>query len=224
MPPWSSGCSSSSSGDATTVSGLSHACSTICRLAPLPSTCGSARPLAEGGDSAAAIQAFERAAKLVPSATGDDNPNGRIARIAVEQKDTARAIQALEAVLKVDHADVEAARQLVALTTATKDTARIENAYQRLVDVDPFDAAAHSALGRIALARKDADDAIRAFRSALATNVPDRVGALVDLGEAYVLAGRLADAKTQALAAVEIAPSYERAQDLLLRVVETTAR
>ena len=32
--------------------------------------------------------------------------------------------------------------------------------------------------------------------------------------------GRPADAKTQTLAALEIAPSFERAQDLLLRLVD----
>ena len=41
-----------------------------------------------------------------------------------------------------------------------------------------------------------------------------------DLGESYLLAGRLAEAKKHALAALEIAPSFERAQDLLLKVVD----
>ena len=177
--------------------------------------------LAKSGDSAGAIAALERAAKLVPSATGDDNPNKLIAAIALEQKDTERAVRALEAVLRVDHADVESARRLVALVPTLKTPARTEDAYQRLANVDPFDSAAHTALGRFALTRKDATMAAREFRSALATNPPDRAGALTDLGEAYVLGGRLADAKAQALAAVEIAPSFERAQDLLLRIVES---
>ena len=34
----------------------------------------------------------------------------------------------------------------------------------------------------------------------------------------------LADAKRQALAALEIAPSFERAQDLLLKIVEAQPR
>jgi tetratricopeptide (TPR) repeat protein len=181
------------------------------------------RALAEADDAAGAIQAFERAAALVPSATGEDNPNRMIAAIALEQKDTDRAIRALEAVLRVDHADVDAARQLIALVRGSEDQTRLADAYQRLVAVDPFDSAAHTALGRLALDRKEPAAAVRAFRSALATGPPDRAGAHVDLGEAYVLAGMLADAKVQALAAVEIAPSYERAQDLLLKIVEDGA-
>jgi tetratricopeptide (TPR) repeat protein len=180
-----------------------------------------AQALDDAGDAAGAIAAYERAAKLVPSATGDDNPNKRIAAIAIEQKNSERAVQALEAVLRVDHADIESARMLVSLVPEIKNPSRIEDAYQRLSNVDPFDSAAHTALGRFALTRKDAAAATREFRSALATNAPDRAGAHTDLAEAYVLGGRLADAKTQALAAVEIAPSFERAQDLLLKIVES---
>jgi Tfp pilus assembly protein PilF len=41
-----------------------------------------------------------------------------------------------------------------------------------------------------------------------------------DLGESYLLAGRKADAKKHVMAALEIAPLYDRAQDLLLKIVE----
>ena len=79
-------------------------------------------------------------------------------------------------------------------------------------------------LGRLAMQRKDATAAVKAFRTVLAINPPDRAAALVDLGEAYVLAKRPAEAKVQALAALELAPSYERAQDLLLNVVDGASR
>ena len=177
------------------------------------------RALAKADDSDGAIAAFERAAALVPWATGDDNPNKEIAKIALAKKDNARAITALEAVLKVDHADVEAARALVPLV-AKAPPAQMENAYQRLVDVDPFEASAHAVLGRLAMQRRDGPAAVKAYRTALAINPPDRAAALVDLGEAYLLARQPAQARTQALAAMEIAPSFERAQDLLLKVVE----
>jgi tetratricopeptide (TPR) repeat protein len=68
--------------------------------------------------------------------------------------------------------------------------------------------------------RKDAPAAIRSFRSAIATNPPDRASAHTDLAEAYVLAGRPGDAKVEVLAALEIAPSFDRALELLLRLAE----
>jgi Tfp pilus assembly protein PilF len=42
-----------------------------------------------------------------------------------------------------------------------------------------------------------------------------------DLAEAYLANKQPDDAKKETLAALEIAPSYERAQDLLLQVVGT---
>jgi tetratricopeptide (TPR) repeat protein len=181
------------------------------------------RALAEAGDTAGAIAAYEKAAALVPAATGDENPNKMIARLALAEKNNARAATALEDVLKVDHADVEAARSLIPLV-ANSTPARIENANQRLVDVDPFETSSQAVLGRLAMQRKDATAAVKAFRTVLATNPPDRAAALVDLGEAYVLAKRPADAKVQALAALELAPSFERAHDLLLNIVDGAAR
>jgi tetratricopeptide (TPR) repeat protein len=185
---------------------------------PVQMTLG--QTLAEAGDYPGAIGAFERAAALVPSATGADNPHKLIAALAMEQDDTERAVRALEAVLAVDHADIEAARTLVRLVEPAGDPARAQQAYQRLVNVDPYESASHSALGRLALERRDVSTAVRAFRSALATSPPDVVSAHADLAEAYLEAGSPDEAKTQVLMALELAPSFERAQDLLLRVVD----
>jgi tetratricopeptide (TPR) repeat protein len=176
--------------------------------------------LSEAGETAAAITALERAAQLIPQANGENNPNAMIAAIAMKAKDTPRAIRALEDTLKVDHSDVEAARQLVLLVEPLKDNARLEAAYRRVVEVDPFDGKAQAGLGRLALQRKDGETALRALRSALATNPPDRASAHTDLAEAYLLAGQKDQAKTQAIAALEIAPSFVRAQDLLLKILD----
>jgi tetratricopeptide (TPR) repeat protein len=179
-----------------------------------------AQALHEAKDSAAAIVALERAAQLVPSATGANNPHTMIAAIALEQKDTTRAIRALEAVMRVDHSDVESARKLAELVGPLGDATRAEDAYRRLVAIDPFDREAEASLGRLALKRKDAVTAVRSFRSVLGSNPPDLAQAHVELAEAHLAAGQYADAKRQTLAALEIAPSFERAQDLLLRISE----
>jgi tetratricopeptide (TPR) repeat protein len=173
------------------------------------------------GDKAGAVKTFERAAQLLPTANGRGNPHAYIARIAAEQGDTDRAARAYEEVLKIDNADVESARKLAALLEPKGDAARTEDAYRRLVAADPFDTRAQTALGRLALKRKDATAAQRAFRSALATKPPDEAASHADLAEAYLMAGRVAEAKQQTLAALEIAPSFERAQELLLKIAET---
>ena len=60
----------------------------------------------------------------------------------------------------------------------------------------------------------------RRSASRLPPGAQDRAGAYADLGEALEKSGDVDDAKRQALAALEVAPSYVRAQDLLLRLVE----
>jgi len=176
--------------------------------------------LAREGDTVGAIRALERAAALVPSATGPESPHALIADIAQEQGDTARAIQALEALVKVDHQDVDAARRLAALVAPLGDIARSAAAYERVVALDPFDGAVQTSLGRVALQRKDVETAVRAFKVALAAGPADRAAAHLDLAEAYVLGGQLPDAKRQTLYALEVAPSFEKAQELLLKLVD----
>jgi tetratricopeptide (TPR) repeat protein len=173
------------------------------------------------GDKAGAVRTFERAAQLLPTANGRGNPHAYIARIAEEQKDTDRAIRAYQAVLQIDNADIESARKLAALLEAKGDAARTEDAYRRLVAADPFDSKGQTGLGRLALKRKDTALALRSFRSALASKPADAAAAHADLAEALLASGQLAEAKREVLEALEIAPSFEHAQDLLLKISES---
>jgi cellulose synthase operon protein C len=173
----------------------------------------------KAGDHAGAIRALEQAANLAPGIQGKQNPNLLIAQVALENKDTKRAIEALDAFLKVDGNDIDAARQRAQLLEPLGDTARTAAAYARVIDADPFDSHAQTMVGRAALQRKDAPGAIRAFRAALAAKPADAAVAHYDLAQAYLAAGQNAEAKTETLAALEIAPSFEPAQSLLLKIV-----
>jgi tetratricopeptide (TPR) repeat protein len=173
----------------------------------------------KAGDAAGAIRALEQAAKLLPAIQGKQNPHLAIAEIALEQKNNARAIEALDAFLKVDGNDVDGARQRAQLLEQAGEAARASTAYARVIDVDPFDSHAQSMVGKAALQRKDAQTAIRAFRAALAAKPADLAAAHYDLAQAYLLGGQNAEAKQETLAALEVAPSFEPAQDLLLKIV-----
>jgi tetratricopeptide (TPR) repeat protein len=178
-----------------------------------------ARALYEAGDMTMAVAALERASKLVPAANGQQNPNALIAAIATKQGDNARAIRALEAVVRVDSSDVEASRRLAGLVAPLGDEARTAAAYERVAGLDPFDAQAQGVVGRYALKQKDGPRAVRALRAALAAGPADKATAHVDLAEAFLMTAQYGDAKRETLAALEIAPSFERAQDLLLKIV-----
>jgi tetratricopeptide (TPR) repeat protein len=171
-------------------------------------------------DPGGAIAAFERAAALVPMSTGAESPYMQIVEVSLARGDKAKAAEALEKLTEQDHTDVNAARQLAGLTDAPQDASRHRIALQRVVAVDPFDSASHSTLGRMALASGRTAEAIKMFRVALAAGPIDRASAHADLGEALLAGGQRDDAKREALAALEIAPTFERAQDLLLKLTE----
>jgi tetratricopeptide (TPR) repeat protein len=179
-----------------------------------------ARALYDGGEAAQAIAELERAAALVPQAGGNANPNALIAQIALERDDTARAIEALERVVVVDHHDVDAARRLAQLATDASRPDVAAAAWARVASSNPFDGQAQRQVGLARLADGDTDAAARAFRAALAIGPVDRAQAHVELAEAQLAGGDTTAAKTQVLAALEIAPSFERAQELLLAVID----
>jgi tetratricopeptide (TPR) repeat protein len=166
-----------------------------------------------------AMAAYERAAALVPT-TGEESALTHLAELAESTGDRVRAAAALEQLLARDDTNVEAARRLVALLDPEAERDRWLAAHERVAELDPFDAASHTVLGREALGAGDYDNAVRWLRVALSSRPKDAVAAHCDLAEAYL--GLLApgDAKRQALAALEIAPTYPRAQDLLLTIVE----
>jgi cellulose synthase operon protein C len=136
-----------------------------------------------------AIEAFERAALLVPHATGEDSPHAQIAEIALARGDKARAIKALDTLTGFDHSDLASARQLATLVDPATDPALLRTALRRAVAVDPFDAPSHGTLGRMALTDGRPDEAVRMFRVALAAGPVDRAGAHADLAEGLFAAG-----------------------------------
>ncbi len=174
--------------------------------------------LAQEGDRAA-FDPLEKAAALIPVAIGDTSPHAIMGGLAEKLGDQPRAISEYKALLANDHTAVDPARRLAALGEKAGDESAKALGYARVVAIDPFDAQAHTGLGRIALARKDAALATREFKAALVIGVADKASAHCDLADAYLLAGSTADAKKEALAALEIAPSFERAQDILLKTI-----
>ncbi len=178
------------------------------------------RALASSKDRAA-FEALEKAAALVPVATGEGSPHAVMARLAEQLGDDQRALVEYRKLLSHDHAAVEPARRLAAIAEKEGNIEAASLAYDRVVSLDPFDAAAHTSLGRIAMKLHQNDTAVREFRAALALGPADRAAAHCDLGEAYLALGRAADAKREALSALELAPTFERAQELLLRAIQT---
>lgn len=177
--------------------------------------------LRKTGRNDEAVKVLERAAEMVPMATGARSPRAILAQMALERKDPTRAISELEKLLQHANTDLESARLLVKQLEATNaPQAKLMAAYERVAQLDPFDAANHSALGRLKMQAGDAKTAVREFRAAVAAGSLDKAAAHTDLAEAYLAMGDKAQARKAVLAAVEVAPGYPRAQELLLKVVQ----
>jgi len=178
--------------------------------------------LRKAGSNDEAMTVFERAATLAPTAVGPESPHAQMADIALDKKDRKRAIAELTALVAVDFENLGATEQLAGLLKedGVSDPAKLRPVYERIVALDPYNGEARSSLGRVALQRNDYDFAAREFRTVIALKPLDPAVAHTDLAESYLKAGKRDDAKRQALAALEIAPAYARAQDLLLQITD----
>jgi tetratricopeptide (TPR) repeat protein len=185
---------------------------------PLQMAAGQA--LAAAGAREDALAAFDRAGQLVPTAVGPSSARAQAAALAERAGDFPRALRELKGLVADDHTNIAAARRLAPLAKRLGDQDALALAYERIVTLDPFDAATHSAYGRLALERRDLPLASREFRAAIDAGPVDPVPAHCDLAEILLATGERAEAKRAVLTALEIAPTYERAQQLLLRIVE----
>jgi tetratricopeptide (TPR) repeat protein len=180
----------------------------------------SATPLLRLGALDAARRVLERAAALVPFATGDASPWRLLVTTALRQGDEAAARRYMEKVLEMDHTAAQPLRQLVSQARTPEDAALRQRAAERLIEIDPFDAAAHTALGELALARQDVPVALRELQAAVDAGPPNPAEALTSLAEATLRSGQRDQARRHLIKALETTPRHERAQDLLLQIIE----
>jgi tetratricopeptide (TPR) repeat protein len=172
--------------------------------------------LFKSGDLAAARPYLERAVPLAPQATGAGSPRALLSAIAEKEGDLTRARRELRMLLVDDHTNIDAARRLVALA-AGANALDDEDAGLRLVaDLDPFDAEVHGKLGRRELAKGNFAAALVEYQAALALGPPNVAEARADVAEVLLKLGRREEARREALLALKEAPTFARAQDLLL--------
>ncbi len=85
--------------------------------------------------------------------------------------------------------------------------------------VDPLRAEVHEKLGNLYLKSGQPEKALREFEIFLGMNPVDLATAHYRVAQALLEADRPEDARRHVLLALEIAPSYEEAQKLLLSLV-----
>ncbi|MCI0336553.1 MAG: tetratricopeptide repeat protein [Acidobacteria bacterium] len=170
------------------------------------------------GNHDKALPHLKRAIELFPYQGGNINAYEPLAEIYEKRGDKAAAAETLEALIKVDEDNYGALKKLIQLKIDAGDKARALELLRLSFYVNPFEHAAHTTAGNLSLERKEAEAAVREFQVALAENPPNIAEAHYNIARAYLAAGKNTEAKRSVLRALETAPGYDKAQELLLKL------
>ena len=160
------------------------------------------------------------ASELLPAYSDSPNPRHILAVIYEELGDTQALSRELEALLKVNSYAYSAALKLAQTAQAGGEPERAASYLEKAIALNPYDQEVHRSLAAVAMQHLDYPTAIREYGVLLALDETDPALANTDLAEAFLLDGNKSEAKRYALAALEIAPMFERAQDILLATVD----
>ena len=166
-----------------------------------------------------AVSHFKRAIELYPYYTGEGNPYEALADIFEKKNDYKQAAEALASMIKYDENNLKVLKSLATLHLKLGDRAGALEALRLSFYVSPFEYASHTQAGELNLETKEYAQALDEFRVVLALDPPNVAEANYNVASAYHLLGKQNEAKHAVLRALEAAPSYEKAQELLLKIV-----
>jgi len=167
-----------------------------------------------------AIPYLLKAKELFPQFAEKDNPYAALAEIYEAQGEPQKAIRELVQLTALNGKDVGTLQKLASLSLQEQDDVTAIAALQKVLYITPFESELHLKLAQAYMAANRADDAIAELEINLLTRPRDLAGAHCELASALLHAGRKAEAKQAVLKALEIAPNYERAQEILLATIE----
>jgi tetratricopeptide (TPR) repeat protein len=167
-----------------------------------------------------AIRHLTIARDLLPEYGAVPNPRQILAEIYEARGDETAMLQELEALVTYQQHAFDACYKLARAYHKRDDYAKAAYFLERALAVDPYHVDVHRILGGMAFERGDHEKAIREYKILVALEGSDPVRAYTDLAEAYLSCGKKREAKGAALSALEIAPTFERAQNILLASLE----
>ncbi len=167
-----------------------------------------------------ALHHLAAARDLLPEYAAVPNPHQIRADIFKERGDEPAMVRELEALAAVQQHAFKPCLILAQTAFKQKDYPKAAKYLERAIAINPYDLTVHRLLAETAMQQSDHDRAIREFKVLVALDSTDPAGAHTDLADALLRAGKKGAAKESALAALEIAPTFERAQDILLDALE----
>jgi tetratricopeptide (TPR) repeat protein len=176
------------------------------------------KALYEAGSLAEAERELREALRLFPEYGGPDSPYlylSRIHRGRGEEELAAQALQRLGDLGETHHpVHLEEAELQLALSDPVAASAALEKA----VEIAPFEILAHTLLAGVYEDLGEWDGAVQERRAILALEPTDRAEAHYRLATTLLAAGDRAEARREVLRALEIAPNFDEALELLLEI------
>ena len=174
--------------------------------------------LAADGDTAGAVAHYIRAIELFPYAAGQGNPYDAVAKLLEQKGDAAQAASVLEGLVKTDENNIGALKTIARIRASLGERQKALDALRASFFISPFDYKLHTQAGELSVDLKDYAQALTEFQVSLALQPPNIAEANFNVATAYYALGRQPEAKRSVLRALEAAPRYEKAQELLLKI------
>lgn len=172
------------------------------------------------GDVDKAIEILTKSVEMYPEYTDEHNAYEPLADAYLRKGNKKAAIDTLKKFMTYSETGYKASLKLSELLLEAGDPAGARQALEGAMFIRPLDMEEHQRLGDLLLKQKQFGPAAREFEALLALNTPDKAGAYYKLAEANFGQGNREGARTNIRKALEIAPSYEPAQELLLKIVK----
>ena len=170
-------------------------------------------------DTDKAIEIFNQALDLYPEYTDEHNAYEPLADAYLKKGNKKAAVDVLKRFMTYSETGFKASLKLSDLLQEDGDIAGSRHALEAAMFIRPMDMEEHQKLGDLLLKQKQYAPATREFETLLALNTPDKAGAYYKLAESTFGQGNRQAARTNVMKALEIAPSFEPAQELLLKIV-----
>jgi cellulose synthase operon protein C len=172
--------------------------------------------------NAEAERFLKKAQTVFPQYVEPGNPYQLLGEIYTELKREDEALAQYIAWSRMDGNAKEPLLRAAELYRARKDWASAIRMLRLSVYIDPYDRDVQKKLGDAAMEARDWPAAITAYRVLAGSKDPDPARAHYDFAQALMAAGETQEAKRETLRALEIAPTFTKAQQLLLKLSGTT--
>jgi tetratricopeptide (TPR) repeat protein len=174
--------------------------------------------LFESGDYGEAEKELKAALALFPEYGGVDGPFFYLARIHEARGETELAARALHQLGLLNETHFSIHLEESGKWLEVGDTTAAIEALEKAVEIVPFQVEPHERLALLYERAGNSEGAVRERRAILALDPADRAAAHFRLAKALLGAGDPEEARSQVLRALELAPTFEPALELLLEL------